>query len=828
MIDRRRALLKAALLSSSILVFAGGAFAQTPPPTSTPEQEQASEIAAEGDANAQGESTVPTSQELSPEDPQDLQSIIVTGRIGLRNRTETVAPELTYGQEFFQDFEPTSVGDSLKRVPGVAFGSDIGEYDSPALRGLAEGFTQVLVNGRPIPGGGNDRTVFVDRIPAEIIDRIEIIRSPSADIDSQGIGGTINIILKDGTSLPPGAIARAGAIYYPDTDTLRGSGALSISGRNERETFAYSVTVDAQQRYNPKLTREEVFNDDVPGFDQTDTGLELFRPFDRPGSIAIERTEELDTRRSFDLSVNADATFRFSPEHQLRFDGFFIRTRRRDTELTLALERDEVDDPFEIDAIEISREPFRQENFGLSALYEGTLAENLTAETQLRYSQFNETSGTNLFSIDDDLVDDLDAFTTNDILGIGPGTLTETDSIRSRDRELSFDGALRWRFGSGHNIKIGFFARHKNRNFNQETLEDLDEDEPTDATEGSGSFHFRERRLDGFIVGEWRLAPRVTLQTGVRAESTRSRQVLPVANEFGETEARNSEFHLNPSVHLQAGLTPTLQLRASLARTVRRPSIDQLVPFVDFENPEDDDITVGNPDLAFETAWGVDVGLEQSLPGRGIAGINFFHRWVNNLIGLVNTGEPADPDDPDNGGNIFTFANTGSGRVYGVEFDVSTPLGFIGLDRTGFFLNFTRIWSSRTDPTTGQRVNFNGQPRYIYNFGLTQDFPSIGASVGFSYRKQGRAVSTFFGEEEFQQYGGNLEVFIEKRLGRNIVLRLTGNNLLDARSLQWERNFDGDTGAEIIDNQIAGNVDAFEVEHEESSPQITLTARVVF
>src|SRR3546814_8957194 len=102
-----------------------------------------------------------------------------------RNRTETTAPELVYGQEFFAEFEPVSVGDQLRRVPGVAFTSDIGESDAPQMRGLGQGFTQVLVNGRPIPGAGNDRTVFVDRIPAEIVDRIEVIRSPSADIDSQ-------------------------------------------------------------------------------------------------------------------------------------------------------------------------------------------------------------------------------------------------------------------------------------------------------------------------------------------------------------------------------------------------------------------------------------------------------------------------------------------------------------------------------------------------------------------------------------------------------------------------------------------------------------------
>ena len=36
------------------------------------------------------------------------------------------------------------------------------------------------------------------------------------------------------------------------------------------------------------------------------------------------------------------------------------------------------------------------------------------------------------------------------------------------------------------------------------------------------------------------------------------------------------------------------------------------------------------------------------------------------------------------------------------------------------------------------------------------------------------------------------------------------------------------TGLDIIENQIAGDVDAFEVEHEETSPQVMLTARLVF
>jgi outer membrane receptor protein involved in Fe transport len=239
----------------------------------------------------------------------------------------------------------------------------------------------------------------------------------------------------------------------------------------------------------------------------------------------------------------------------------------------------------------------------------------------------------------------------------------------------------------------------------------------------------------------------------------------------------------------------------------------------------------GNPDLKFETAWGVDIGLEQRLP-RGVVGINFFYRRVNNLIALVNTGIPTDPEaDPDSEegrARFYTFENVGKGKVYGIEFDLSAPLSFIGLDNTGVFANFTRLWSKRTEPNTELRVPFDGQPKYVYNVGLTQDFPTIGASAGFSYRKQGESISTFLGEEEHQFYGGNLEAYVEKRIGKNFVLRLSGTNLLDARSLQYERNFDGDTGLDIIEAQRAGDVDNFEVEHEETSRQIMLTLRAVF
>ena len=57
------------------------------------------------------------------------------------------------------------------------------------------------------------------------------------------------------------------------------------------------------------------------------------------------------------------------------------------------------------------------------------------------------------------------------------------------------------------------------------------------------------------------------------------------------------------------------------------------------------------------------------------------------------------------------------------------------------------------------------------------------------------STSVFLGEVERQWYDANLEVFVEHRLTDSLVLRLVGNNLLDADSIQAERNFDGDIAA---------------------------------
>src|SRR3546814_624847 len=116
--------------------------------------------------------------------------------------------------------------------------------------------------------------------------------------------------------------------------------------------------------------------------------------------------------------------------------------------------------------------------------------------------------------------------------------------------------------------------------------------------------------------------------------------------------------------------------------------------------------------------WSSDVcsfrslGYERRLGKRGVVGVNFFYRDIKNLIELVNTGEPSDEmigtweDLVDDGEYatveeamaaepadswVFTSANVGDGKAYGVEFDISTPLTAFGMDDTGVFMNYANV-----------------------------------------------------------------------------------------------------------------------------------------
>ncbi len=187
----------------------------------------------------------------------EARDVVVVNGIAYRNRTEEVAPVLEYGLDYFQPFEPLSVGDALKRVPSVTFLSDVLESDGVRLRGLYPAYTQILINGEKVPGSGSDSgafgngadgSFFVDRIPAELIERIEIVRSGSANRSGDAVAGAVNIVLRDAYSLDGGYV-RLGALGFDDGRVRETYGAVWGGAVGDGRLL---LGANVQGRRNPK------------------------------------------------------------------------------------------------------------------------------------------------------------------------------------------------------------------------------------------------------------------------------------------------------------------------------------------------------------------------------------------------------------------------------------------------------------------------------------------------------------------------------------------------------------------------------------------------
>ncbi|WP_310993239.1 outer membrane beta-barrel protein [Aequorivita marina] len=83
-----------------------------------------------------------------------------------------------------------TVSDALSNVPSVTVDVD----GAIALRGNDN--VKILINGKPSAIAGFGSTEALRQIPAEAIERVEVITSPSARYDAEGTAGILNIILK--------------------------------------------------------------------------------------------------------------------------------------------------------------------------------------------------------------------------------------------------------------------------------------------------------------------------------------------------------------------------------------------------------------------------------------------------------------------------------------------------------------------------------------------------------------------------------------------------------------------------------------------------------
>ena len=104
-------------------------------------------------------------------------------------RTIEVSPDIT-------------VANVVQRVSGVTVErNNSGDGQYAILRGMDKRYNYTLVNGIKIPSPDNkNRFVPLDIFPAELLDRLEVTKALTADMEGDAVGGAVNMIMKDAPS----------------------------------------------------------------------------------------------------------------------------------------------------------------------------------------------------------------------------------------------------------------------------------------------------------------------------------------------------------------------------------------------------------------------------------------------------------------------------------------------------------------------------------------------------------------------------------------------------------------------------------------------------
>lgn len=782
---------------------------------------------------------------IHSEEAEEVEEVVVTGqRIVTRNRINSVEPTLVYDSAYFERYEPLTLNDMLKRVPGVFFDqlfnapanttttafTDTGGR-MPRFRNLGSQFSQILINGRRIAGidfgfGGDD---FLATLPAESVKEIRVIRSPSAELDSSGVGMTLNVILKDGNRYSDNSW-RLGSSYLDGVT----EGVGSVNLRGSTDSFNYSLSITAQNRAgSSKATTESTG-------ESTFQILPFFDTITDSHDISTTDAKELEE----DRNVIGNIGFDLSDSSTLNIEGKYVETTRTANTRQQGV-RTEITTGSEF-GIPVDSTPVVEEIFGATDTTRNTKNYGLAVTYGL----------------------DLDTFTWESVIGYDLTDLSASNLSRDRDSDTGgiFDDALNESSGEGKRIVFNNrfsyqLSDYQEIRFGSDWLhsKDINGNTQFDYVNDNLLVFSDDRqtveKADYYLVYEWELAENITWQIGGRYETTEYESAAPprllmrdieedfqfdpdVISEQVSTPFSAKVSGFNPSTHLRWSFMENHDLKLSVARTVRRPNLGELDPeitaLVDLDGLQENAVSLGNPDLENEESLGFDIGYDWRFEG-GVIGINFFKRKIENLIeeAYLPLADIAQLR-PDVADEVFRLQDYLLGLAapmdlalkmplnsnnevdaHGVELDVSFPLTIIS-DTAQFYMNAT--YSSQTE--TGEPANRSSAVNLSYDHLIEPIGLTYGASVNWITKDQRHfEILGSFIEDSTRDLDPNLEVFVEKKLGEKMLVRLTVENLLDAEHVSV-RDFSSDS------SYFSFSTD--QVRITESDPRLLLTFRGKF
>lgn len=537
-----------------------------------------------------------------------------------------------------------SAAEVLENIPSVEVDID----GNISLRGSEN--VAIHINGKPTSMSGDALASFLQGLPSNAIDRVEVIPNPSARHDPEGMSGILNIVLRKDQDRGLGGSVTAGASTQSEYNL---SGLASFQSGDWSSFMNYGFRRNSRDSEGDRYRRNK-FEDPITALFQDDYGERGGFSHNLNGSV--------------DYELDSKSTLTFSPRMSVRTGESLGRVGYRVTDANEQLlrryRRSTNSDRHDIDLdqrISFQRilDPGRHE---------------LSAELEFEL----EKEG------DEELFEQQDLTFEGEPANRAPELQAVTEDEDNMEGEFQvdyvrplFDGQIEAGYsGSLESIDNTFFSR----SFDY----DLGRYEP-DA-DLNNSFIYDEQIHAAYGIARQEFG-KLGLQAGARVEKALTKFNLTTTDE----SFKNDYFSIFPSAFLtykfQDDRERSRQIRLSYSKRVNRPNTWQLNPFGDFEDPLFR--REGNPFLKPEYTHSYEVSYVQ-FTGPATLTISPYYRKTVDEISWHQFLT-------DEGVSIVTFRNFDSSDSWGTE--------VIGTIRLGDWIQANANFNAYRVVTDGSNVD---------------------------------------------------------------------------------------------------------------------------
>jgi len=678
-------------------------------------------------------------QDAAPKSEQ-LEPVNITGSRAddVQERRQSTASKIIIGREEIDRFGDSTLGDVLKRLPGVTIQGPPGRGGAIRLRGLGSGYTQILLDGERVPPGFS-----LDSLSPDQIERIEILRAPTAETGARAIAGTINIITREGynkrvNDLRLNAAWENGKLW-PSASWTRNisEGAWTINYTLtaysfERDNGSTTTTVDTLPDDTVILAQKEVLRAPVHG-----TG------FHGNGRLQWRGDGGIDVVTLMPVVYYNQGSF------------------ARRSVLTQSVGST----PVPYDTADSEGE-YASSLLRLNGQWNHRIGSGGRTEFRVGIGQSQAPSNS----------------VRTEVTHGEVSRILDTD-FRSRDSSASSSIKLIESILDGHSLVTGAEVEANRRD---ETSKVLQNGVPLLTDEFGDNLSASALRLAAYVQDEWDLTPNWSVHAGLRWEAITTRG--SVAEDEPDVQNRSSVW--TPLLHAVWKPDPKGrdQVRFSLTRSYRspplnnliaRPSINPRYPLPGPNTPTQPD-RAGNPDLKPELATGVDIALERYLPGNGLLSANVFRRNISNYMRAVTTLETVSYATSPR--YVLRQQNVGDAVTQGLELEAKFRLSDLWQEAPRIDVRTNAsFFRSRVKEVPGPDNRLDQQPDYTANFGLDYRFRgwplTLGGNVNWT-----PGYTTRLSDTQTASIGRKLvaDVYGLWTFSPTVALRVTAGNLAAA------------------------------------------------